>query len=324
MTDGLGDYLVMGDLMRKVEACLPDTRCIIIHLSNPHVRLWPGESAAERFFDIYSVHQLYALAKLLRTGRLKGAKVFAFQMAPGSIQGFIFYMLLKYLKLVDYIVDFNLINADIITPPLSGAYILHMHLDQIRQLFSCPLPDCMPKLKLPLQSTSVGTPRHDQLLVGIHPWTRRSSRYLRWQNEKWLDVIEYLLAYGATPVLLGKDKQFDQFSRRLVERFGEGKVLLQHSSTVSELVQTIDSCALLVSLNSSVIHIAYACGVKTVVLSGPHLALWTPKWQGAIEVRDRNATYPPSDERKTHDAIPMVSGIQVTDVTFAINTLLSM
>lgn len=323
MTDGLGDYLILGDLIRKAEANLPNTYCIIIHRGNPHVDLWPEGDAQKRFFDISSIFQISALAKLLRVARLRRVKVFALQMAPGSLQGFIFYLLLKQLRLVDYIVDFNLINADIITPPLSGAYILHMHLDQLRQLFGCSLPESVPGLKLPLKLTLVRTSPHDQMLVGIHPWTRRASPYLMWQDEKWLDVVAYLITYGATPVVIGKDKRFDQFGQNLIKRFGEDKVILRSSSTVSELVQTVASCSLLVSLNSSVIHIAYAYGVRSVVLSGPHLSFWTPKWQGCIEIRDRNAIYPPSDECKTHDAIPKVFNIPVSDVTFAINSLLS-
>jgi len=323
MTNGLGDYLVMGDLIRKAEACLPDTRCIIIHRGNPYVDLWPEETIGKRFFDVYSLHQLSALANLLRRVRLNGTRVFALQMAPGSMQGFLFYVLLKWLKLIDYIVDFNLINADIITPPPAGAYILHLHLDQLRQLFKCRFPDNLPRLELPLRFSCEEKNGHDLLLVGIHPWTRRSSQYLMWQDDKWLDVAEHLIACGATPVLFGKDKRFNEFGRKLIDKFGREKVLLKPSSTVNELVQTINSFSLLVSLNSSVIHIAYARNIPAVVLSGPHLAIWTPKDSGIVEIRDQHALYPPSDERKADDVIPKVSEIPVDEVTSAIDSLLS-
>ena len=116
MTSGLGDFIVMSDLMRKVERLIPETRCMIAHRGNPHVNLWSYDPPYKRFFNVYQPNQLSKLILTLKKAKKNNFTIFGLQMAPGSIQGFLFHLFLKKLKALDFIVDFNLINADIITP----------------------------------------------------------------------------------------------------------------------------------------------------------------------------------------------------------------
>ena len=324
MTDGLGDYLVMGDLMRRAEVSIPDTKCVIIHRGNKNIHLWPYGLHSERFFSIYSVSQLARLSTLLLKSRTRGVKIFALQMAPGSVQGYMLHLFLKKIGLIDYIVDFNLINADIITPPESASrYILHQHLNQLEQLFNYPFPEIAPRLQLPInQACFTDRKTEEKPLFGIHPWTRRKSQYLIWQDKKWLEIIDYLIACGGIPVLFGRDSRFDSFTKTVSAAFGPEKVYFWPSTSVPTLINTVNSLSLLVSLNSSVIHVAYACNVPTVILSGPHLDIWTPIDKRFREVRDTSQLYPVSDERKHHGNIAMVARISVSDVRQAISELL--
>ena len=65
ITDGLGDYLVMGDLMRKAKALLPMAKTLMIHRANNHSKLWPDGNFQESFFNIYS-----PLAEAIRSGNI--------------------------------------------------------------------------------------------------------------------------------------------------------------------------------------------------------------------------------------------------------------
>ncbi|WP_281999259.1 glycosyltransferase family 9 protein [Geotalea uraniireducens] len=320
MTAGLGDYFVVGDLTRKAREIVPGATCVVIHRGNPHVKLWPTCDAGTLFFDLYHPLELFSFIHLLRMARNSGAKVFGFQMAPGSLQGYLFYSLIKRIKALDFIVDFNLINADIITPP-KGDYILDLHLNQLATIFRKP-PHPNPRLKLPI-ATKCAPLQINSSFVGIHPWTRRNNDRLTWSYDKWLEVVAYLLEHRYRPVLFGRDSQFPVFREKLRREFGDNKIIFRPSGSVKELVETVSELSLLISLNTSTIHASYALQVKTVVLSGPHLDLWTPKNELFREVRDPIAIYPPSDESKTDPGMPMVSRIPTSTVISAIDELLN-
>ena len=66
MTSGLGDFIVMGDLMKKVEAVMPQARCFMAHRGNPHIKLWPYDPPDKRFFDIYQPKQFLRLILTLK------------------------------------------------------------------------------------------------------------------------------------------------------------------------------------------------------------------------------------------------------------------
>ncbi|HJV65241.1 MAG TPA: glycosyltransferase family 9 protein [Geomonas sp.] len=319
MTSGLGDCLVMGDLARKANSLFPGARCAIIHRGNPHVHLWSEELPGATFFDLYRLPQFLSLVRLLKKERAAGAKVFGFQMAPGSLQGYLFLTLLKRLSAMDFVVDFNLINADIITPP-EGDYILDLHLNQLSRLFRHPLTAEEKRLALPKALARAASP--DGQLVGLHPWSRRKNERLSWPRAQWMELIAELLARGKTPLLFGRDDDFASLQRELEGRFGAGRILFRPSSNVGELVETIAGLSLLISVNTSVIHIAHALKVPAVVLSGPHLGLWTPKGEDVFEVRDPLASYPPSDESKADPGMPNVSRIPFAAVWSAVSQLL--
>jgi len=278
MTSGLGDYIVMGDLMRKLEAIVQESRCLIVHRGNLHVRLWPYDDPRERFFSIYQPLEMLRMKEVLRKAKKNGYTVFGLQMAPGSIQGFFLHAFLKKFRLLDFIVDFNLINADIITPPI-GDYILSLHLNQIRDLLNIKIPSDFYILNLPIKCSDTPkiSPDSHLINIGLHPWSRRGHlSCFVWPFEKWAQLIEHLLSnWPCQIIVFGKDNRFDEFKSFLQQRIGSffSRILFIPSISVEELIATVNSCDFVVSVNTVIVHIGYALHKKMVILSGPSLDL---------------------------------------------------
>ena len=327
MTSGLGDYIVLGDLMRKAERSLPGAECTIIHRANPHVKLWEFDDRKDRFCNVYSMGEMAALIGGLKKARREGAVVFGLQMALGSLQGYFMYSALKKLGAVDYIVDFNLINADIITPP-RGEYILELHLNQLKDLLGANFEQEAYRLDLPVKMEEALplTDKGPGVTVGLHPWSRRGHLpCFTWPYEKWADVVRYILGREGMKIkVFGNDKKFDAFKDYLKKEFGETSALtFEYSHTVKDLVRTISSLDLLVGVNTSVVHIGYALGRKMVILSGPSLDIWTPKGPEIRVVYDEDAVFKGSDKYIDDAGFPSVRRIMPDRVTSAINGFLA-
>ena len=329
MTSGLGDYILMGDLMRKVEAIAQESRCLIVHRGNPHTKLWPYDNPRERFFSIYQPLEMLRMKKILRRAKKNGYIVFGLQMAPGSIQGFFLHTFLKKIRLLDFIVDFNLINADIITPPI-GEYILSLHLNQIRDLLNIKIPNDFYKLKLPIKYSDVPEISADSHLIkiGLHPWSRRGHLpCFVWPFEKWAQLIEHLLSnWPCQIIVFGKDNRFDEFKSFLKERIGTlfSKILFIPSMSVEKLIVTVNSCDFLVSVNTVIVHIGYALNKKMVILSGPSLDLWLPKDDRIRIVHDEDAIFRGSDKYISDERYPSVSRIDIDLVVSEVERLLNL
>jgi hypothetical protein len=325
MTSGLGDFIVLGDLIGKIEKTVPDAKCLIIHRDNPHVSLWQGDGGRSRFFSVFSLVDMLRLYRMLSSCNKGGYTIFGIQMAPGSLQGFFFFRLLKKLRLLHYIVDFNLINADIITSP-KGDYILDMHLNQAGELLKIEFPAGLRQLDLPLQRT-IPAERSEKgrQTFGIHPWSRRGHLAgFVWPFENWLELIRYLLTEhaGCRVLVFGRDKSFDSFKCFLRANLGpelEGPEF-SRSNSVSELVETIAGVDVLVTVNTAVIHIGYALQKKMFILNGPSLELWVPKGDNIHVIRDKQALFQSSDNWKEDGNFGSVGRIEVRDVIEAIES----
>ncbi|WP_461834531.1 glycosyltransferase family 9 protein [Desulfothermus sp.] len=311
----------MGDLMRKVERLVPKARCLMAHRGNPHVNLWPYDSPAKRFFDVYQPQQFLKLISTLRKARKEGYTVFGLQMAPGSVQGFFFHLFLKKIKALDFIVDFNLINADIITPP-KGNYILDLHLNQVGELLKIRIPEEFYHLELPIKdlefpNTSVEKDKN-KVKIGIHPWSRRGNLpCFVWPFEKWLEVIKVLLQNKRNEIIIfGKDKKFGSFKSYLQSKLSKPSKQIKFAacSSVRELIEIIKEMDLIISVNTGVIHIGYALDKKMIILCGPSLDLWTPKKADIKVIYDNWAIFSGSDKYINDDRFPSISKIDTTKV----------
>ncbi len=318
-TAGLGDYVVMGALLQAVERYGQGSRCLVVHRGNPHVRLWPAGDWRQRFFDIYSPVQVGKLFATLWRARRDGFTVFGLQMAPGSLQGFFLHLLLKKIGLVRYVVDANLINADIIIP-LRQQYIYDLHVSQLETLRGKKFPPDAFRMQLPLAEVEEGsTDRSAPVIrVGIHPWSRRGHYpSFVWPDEKWLELIGTILPMPEVEIVLfGRDPRFQAFQETLLNRYGLrcDAFKFQPSQTVEDLVTTMRQLDMVVSVNTAVVHIGYALRKEMTILTGPSLDIWVPKGSGIRIFRDARAMFPGND-RWIHDpAFPSVERIDSGEV----------
>jgi len=325
MTSGLGDFIVMGDLINKLESFDSNLKCLIAHRGNSHVVLW-NYSSQRRFFDVYNPSQLLRLISTLRVFKKNGFTVFGIQMAPGSVQGFLFYLILKKIKVVDFIVDFNLINADIITPP-RGNYILDLHLNQVEDLLGIKIPKTFYHLSLPINVNLPSEKKNDPFYyIGIHPWSRRGHlSCFVWPFKYWLKVIRFLLQNKKNRVVIfGKDKGFDKFRNYVTSNIDDSinQVLFTPSGSVKELIETINRLDLVLSVNTSVVHIGYALNKNMIILCGPSLDLWTPKSENILVIYDKKSKFAGSDKCIDDDRFPSITRITPESVICALESML--
>jgi ADP-heptose:LPS heptosyltransferase len=326
MTSGLGDFIIMGDVIRKVETLIPGSKCLIAHRGNPHVKIWSYDDYSRRFFDINKPLQIQKLFSTLKSAREKGFTVFGLQMAPGSLQGFLFHTLLKKIRALNYIVDFNLINADIITPP-KGDYILNLHLNQIKHLMNINIPEEYYKLEIPIHGISQNEDRevNKRFKIGIHPWSRRNYfPCFEWPRDKWATVMKILLANGDTEIVIfGKDKRFEELRHFIQKEFKASlsQVVFSPCDSVGQLIAVIQDLNLLLSVNTSVVHIGYALNKKMVILCGPSLDIWIPKGNNIIPIKDEEARLPGADRYLKGPDFPTAARITEEKVIDAIKLL---
>ncbi len=326
MTGGLGDLVVMGDLVLKIERQHPGVRCLLVHRGNPHVHLWDADNAGERFFNVYRPGEMFHLIRTLGTFGLRGYRRLGLQMAPGSLQGYALHRLLQRMGRIDYVVDFNLINADIITPR-RGEYILDIHLNQAAELLGTEFAPESSVLSIPfgvpaeVRKSAVSVPR-----VGIHPWSRRGSfRDFVWPLECWTEVVEQLVENGVEVVLFGKDVQFYELQRHLeAKRRGKGGMFFgSPSASVPELIATMGTLDLLVTVNTAVVHLGLALNKPMVILNGPSLPLWTPRGSSVLVVGDDDALFPGNDRPMDNALFPSIHRIPLERVLTAIDSQLA-
>jgi hypothetical protein len=132
----LGDFVVIGGLLKKIDLLEVEFESLVAHRHSPHVASFEGNSK-DRFFNVARIGGFLGLIARLRRQKQQGRLIFGIPMAPGSLQAFFFFWIFKKLGALTYIVDFNLINADVLTPP-RRRYIFDRHLAQAAELFRHP------------------------------------------------------------------------------------------------------------------------------------------------------------------------------------------
>ncbi len=317
MTSALGDYLIFGSLINAIER-YSDARCIVIHRGNRNVSLWPYGSHHDRFFNIFSARELVLFIFALHRYRKQGYEIFGIQMFPGSIQGFFLFSFLKAFNLLHFRVDFNLINADIITPP-QGTYIYDIHLNQAAALTAAVFPDQAYQLTLPLRlNPPPEEPKHSTPIVAIHPWSRRGdAAAFTWSKKQWAELISFIVRNQQQRVLLfGRDSGFSDFQNYLVKELSgyADRIIFSPSANVHELINSARQADLIICPNTSVAHIGKALDKKMIILSGPSLEYWTPRDGNIHIVRDSRAVFPGNDRPAKDPRFPSIRRIPVTAV----------
>ena len=322
----LGDFILIGDLVHKIERLLPTSRVVVAHRNNPYVKFWKYANASGYFYNVTDCNELLKFHSALRKLKADQFTILGLQQAPGSLQGFFFYALLKKIKAIDYIVDFNLYNADIVTRP-DGKYILDLHLNQIKNLANIQIPNEYYQLNLPFEYPSAHQGQQNSAkVIGIHPWSRRGHLpAFAWPRQNWRDLIQRLAEdQNNQIVIFGRDAQFEDFKNDLHDIVKEysPRISFQQNTSIQDLTTTIDRLDLLISVNTSVVHIGYALNKKMVILSGPTFDFWIPKGENIKTIQDDEAMWPGSDKHIYDDHFPSIQRIPFEKVLSATNELL--
>jgi ADP-heptose:LPS heptosyltransferase len=280
--------------------------------------------AKDRFFNIASIKGFFGLVAKLRRQKQEGHLIFGIPMAPGSLQAFSFFWILKKLGALTHIVDFNLINADILTPP-RRRYIFDRHLAQAAELFQHP--EWRGDIGMPLAIacpaiTKNGSGRR----IGFFSWSGRNwLPEFQWPESRWLDLAKLILKNpGFEIALLGKDTDFARFEQSLRSQLPEEmrrRLIPLPAASVQALVASLRELDCLITLNTSALHLAHALKLPTVVLCGSSAEFWLPEGDHVRIVRDTKGVLPPSDQYHHDPLQPSLQRIEVAEVYSAFEEL---
>jgi len=312
----LGDFVVMGGLLRKFDLLEVEFESLVAHQNSPHISLFEGK-AKGRFFNIAGIGGFFGLMAKLRRQKQQGRLILGISMAPGSLQAFIFFWILKQLGTLTYIIDFNLINADVITPP-RRRYIFDRHLAQAAELFKHP--EWMEDTGMPLAIATPATTRNGSTRrIGFFPWSGRSwLPEFQWPESHWLALAKLILnSPDCEIVLLGKDEGFSSFEQALRAQLPEAmrtRIISHPAASVQMLLASLRGLDCLITVNTAALHLAHALKLPLVALCGSSAEFWLPEGDHVRLVRDTRGALPPSD-KYYHDPLqPSLQRIGVSEV----------
>jgi len=319
----LGDFVVLGGLLKKFDLLEVEFESVVAHQHSAHISSFDGNSKG-RFFNIATIGGLFSLIAKLRRQRKLGRLIFGIPMAPGSIQAFSFFWLLKKLGALTYIVDFNLINADVITPP-RRRYLFDRHLAQAAELFRHP--EWMEDTSMPLAFAFPAAARSSSIRqIGFFPWSGRSwLPEFQWPESHWLALAK--LIFDTTDfeiVLLGKDKNFARFEQGFRSQLAEEmqrRFVARPSASIEALAVSLREVDGIITVNTSALHLAHALKLPTVALCGSSAEFWLPEGDHVHLVRDTKGVLPPSDQYHHDPMQPSLQHIEVAEVYAAFEQL---
>ena len=111
--------------------------------------------------------------------------------------------------------------------------------------------------------------------LALHPGSGSASK--NWPEEKWRELLEYLLAKTKLQLLLIGGEAEGEKLQRLACGLPEARLELAEHLPLNRLAKRLTKCCGFVGHDSGVTHIASALGLPTLVLWGPSReAIWRP------------------------------------------------
>ena len=111
--------------------------------------------------------------------------------------------------------------------------------------------------------------------LAIHPGSGSASK--NWPEEKWRELIEYLLAKTTLQLLLIGGEAEGEKLQRLTSGLLEERLELAEHVPLNRLAKRLAKCCGFIGHDSGVTHISSALGLPTLVLWGPSReAIWRP------------------------------------------------
>ncbi len=119
----------------------------------------------------------------------------------------------------------------------------------------------------------------------LHPFPM--WRYKRWTHEGWASLIESLRARGLRVVLTGGPDANERAFCQTLENGRDGVINIAGERSFGQLTPLLEGAACFIGPDTSVTHLAAACGTPTVALYGPSNPVkWGP-WPAGFAA-DRN------------------------------------
>ena len=324
MYNHLGDFVVISGLLKKFDLLEVEFESLVAHRDSPHVPSFDGNSK-NRFFNIARIGGLLGLIARLRRQKKQGRLIFGIPMVPGSLQSFFFFWILKKLGALTYIVDFNLINADVLTPP-RRRYIYDRHLAQAAELFKHP--EWLEGPGMPLAIACPAIIRNESSRrIGFFPWSGRSwLPEFQWPDSRWLELAKLILIKSPDfeIALLGKDDDFARLQQALRTQLPEEmrrRFVSRPSASIQALVASLQELDGIITVNTSALHLAHALKLPLVALCGSSAEFWLPEGEHVRLVRDAKGVLPPSDQYRHDPLQPSLQRIEVDEVFSAFEEL---
>lgn len=167
-------------------------------------------------------------------------------------------------------------------------------------------------------------------LIGIHPGCKAKDDLKRWPINKFIELVQLLLADGNT-VLLFSGPDDISFVNDIYKKTGEKCVLITNKS-LKEVAAFIEKCDVFLSTDSGLGHIATALDIETITMMGPanHVRI-RPYGKTAHLIRDETTPCSPCmkypfkamrDKLKCKRNKECLEKISVEEVYKRINSLL--
>jgi len=327
MFRSLGDFILISNVASRAQKRLKDTEIVIFHSDSPYFKLLDKGYLNAHFFRTRYPADLIRLVSFLWKKKKEGYKVFGMQEAPGSLFGFFMLAYLKKMRCIDYIVDYNLLDADIVTFP-GGSFIFQRHLLQLEDIFNFKFQPDDFNLQLPFKIKDSDREYVESILpsgkpiIALHPWSgKKGSQTCAWGADKCLELARLLNAKfpDARITALGIDSKKEALCERLSAVIGAGSFLDLPRLSIAQLAYLLGKITVFITSNSGPMHLAYIQKTKMAVLSGSSFDIWNPPVrQGTVIIKPKGDFFPPSDKKQKACGFPSASDIEVEDVFKAV------
>ena len=112
-------------------------------------------------------------------------------------------------------------------------------------------------------------------LVALHPGSGGTAK--RWPASRFAALARWLIAEGATPVVIAGPADDDVLGTLLGSVGAADRMIVVRGASIGALVEILRTCVLYVGNDSGITHLAALVGIPVVALFGPsNPALWAP------------------------------------------------
>lgn len=123
--------------------------------------------------------------------------------------------------------------------------------------------------------------KEDEKIIGFHPGcaTLKNHEKRRWEPEKFASLAVELLRSECSKVLVFGGPEESELKKLIVETAGNPSVIAVNTDNLAQTAALMKMCAVFVSNDSSLMHIAAALQLKTAAIIGPTNTVYIHPWK---------------------------------------------